>query len=131
MSLCRRTTSQTSESGDERESQKAATASGSEDSGSLAGKSRKSLFRKKLRKVCSNFISVCNTRAATDKLYARCLVIRTNQGIALLTALISDYYYQLIAGIELVPYQQLQYKLILLRIIHEYAQGSENICFVY
>jgi hypothetical protein len=48
-----------------------------------------------------------------------------------LTTLISDYYYQLFTGIELVPYQLLPYKLLLLLIIHEYALGSENIGLAY
>jgi serine/threonine protein kinase len=38
-----------------------------------------------------------------------------------LTTLSSDYYYQPFAGIVLVPYQHPPYKLLLLRIIHEYA----------
>jgi hypothetical protein len=45
-----------------------------------------------------------------------------------LTTLSSDYYYQLFAGLDLVPYQHLPHKLLLLQSIQEYARGSQNIC---
>jgi hypothetical protein len=48
-----------------------------------------------------------------------------------LTTLSSVYFYQLIAGIDHVPYHHPLYKLVLLRLIHEYARGVENICLAY
>jgi hypothetical protein len=45
-------------------------------------------------------------------------------GVKHLTTLSSVYYYQPISGIDHVPYHHPPCKLLLLRIIEEYARGS-------
>jgi hypothetical protein len=74
-------------------------------------------LRAKLGKSVSNGLNVATWKESTCS--------------SILLLHVYYYMYQLIAGIDHVPYQHPPYNLLLLQIIHEYARGSENICLAY